>query len=87
MMQKMTARGQIRAFHSHGGGVGTQVIPFPAEYLNRSESAASSLVTSLRLVRGLQLALCEVCLLDVSLGVVCTYGVPRSKKRRRNFLR
>jgi len=86
MTQKMTARSQICAFHSHGG-VGIQVIPFPAEYLNRSESVASSLVTSPRLVRGLHLALCEVCLLDVSPGVVCTYGVPRRKEQRRNLLR
>ena len=71
MTQKMTARGQIRAFHSHGG-VGTQVIPFPAKYLNRSESVASSVVTSLRLVRGPHLALDEACLLGVSHGVVCT---------------
>ena len=86
MTQEVTARGQIRAFHSHRGH-GGQVVPSPEKYLNHSESVASSVITSLRLLRGLQLALCEVCLLDVSPGIICTYGAPRSKRRRRNFLR
>ena len=51
---------------------GGQIVPSPAKYLNHSESVASSVVTSLRLVRGLHLALYEACLLGVSHGVVCT---------------
>jgi len=69
--RKMAAKSRI----SCPRRVGTQVIPFLARYLNRNESSvACSFIglTSLRLGRGLHLALCsdyELCPLDVSRGV------------------